>query len=111
MGVPLDVPLRSLLPPRAIRDMWALGWLLDDVFEDPVFKERMQWIHIQMMLYVRLIRKLKELGFIEDTAHNVRLLDCINIGQVHALFSQREANWLRFFNRQANDAKHNMSNL
>ena len=111
MGVPLDVPLRSLLPFRAIRDLWALDWLLDDVFEDPVFKERMQWIHIQMMIYVRLFRKLTELGFIEDTIHNVRLLDCIHIGQNNGLFTQKEANWLRFFNQRANEAKHNMSNL
>lgn len=106
--------LRNLLGDhgRALRGLRDLSWLLDVDIDDVDFKWRTQWILIQMVTLVILHNHLQSMGYLaQGGGVSVSLADCLDICQREDLLSTRQLHWLRYFNSQANRAKHELSRL
>ena len=75
------------------------------------FELRLQHIQIQMVALVILHAQLRQLGYITAYDDNVSLTQCLEILERKGLLSEQQTAWLRYFTRQANMAKHDLSRL
>ena len=109
------VSLRFLLAghERAVEGLRDAEWLLDADVANADFERRMQWIYVQMVLTVSLYERLSHMGFISEglAGGSYRLVDLIDVCEREQFLGKSQVRWLRFFNKQANDAKHDLSRL
>ena len=105
--------LRNLLGghERALRGLRDLVWLLDVDITSYDFELRLQHIQIQMVALVILHAQLRQLGYITAYDDNVSLTQRHEILERKGLLSEQQTAWLRYFTRQANMAKHDLSRL
>jgi len=64
-----------------------------------------------MVALVILNTQLRQLGYITAYDDNVSLTQCLEILEREGLLSEQQIAWLRYFTRQANMAKHDLSRL
>ena len=114
--------LRALLGEhkRALRDLQDLNWLLDVDVSGFEIELRTQWILVQLVALVILNGRLQSMGFPAASIPaqggagdrvSAGLASCIDIYEREDLLSTRQLHWLRYFNRQANRAKHEFPRL
>ena len=64
-----------------------------------------------MVALVILNTQLRQLGYITAYDDNVSLTQCLEFLERKGLLSEQQTAWLRYFTRQANMAKHDLSRL
>ena len=96
--------LRTLLSHGQLRGLASLGRLLDEPNEDPQFAERMQRIHVQLMVALGLRKILGDMGY--HLGNELDLVELIEFGVHEEILNRREARVLYDINSLANEAKH-----
>ena len=98
--------LRLLLSTAHQRGLRRVSRLLDEEADDPLFAERMQRIHVQIVAAFALRSMLKEMGI--ATRNLLDLHDLVDTAASYRLLDRRQVGILKELNRQANEAKHNL---
>ena len=106
--------LRSLLGGHALalRALGELSWLMDVDVVDVQLAERVQLKMIQIIATVLLYEKIRHMGNMHLLVRatplraNVSMADCLRICEDERILIIRPSRWLRYMNRMANAAKH-----